>query len=474
LNSLYRKVVVKSEFDALMPFSSCEKIRKSKGDTHTSIELIIQQAIKHSEQVSKIAPLLKGNNLQHTCNNIHSFLFNHFQYKADDSEQLLRSPACAWQKRLEGIDCKSYSIIASCLLINLGLKHYIRKIKQPTFNPEGYTHVYAVVPKNQLTGDLRNGYYTIDGTLPTTVEPKFIETKDFYMDLQHYALNGAQGLNAVAIWDNFKSKFLSNLSLKSISNLKCWGGTGFTDVNAEQQLAAYNNYVSDKFLRLHQAIEQKQTPEQISVYINEIRRSVSGFWLNFETMKGEGWNQCSRQNMSSLQVVMEQVASDTMVKFEKWLQNYFSTVTQSTQFLIASEIVAVMGGFPSQNKYGIPYYEYNYVVYTIKDSVIEIAAFEFTPYMLQTPSSSFDIKKYIETASLFLNIKGITNTGSGTGSGTGGSSTSTNDTVENTDGKSNTVYWVVGGIGLSVLAWKLYTANQSATKKTTKTPTKVK
>lgn len=450
MNSLYRKVVAKSEFDALMPESSCEKVRKSKGDTHTSIELMIEQIMKHNNQVSKIAPLLKGNSLQDTCNNIHSFLFNHFQYKADSSDQMLRSPACSWKQRFEGIDCKSYSIIASCLLINLDLKHYIRKIKQPTFNPDGFTHVYVIVPINQETGNLKQGYYTIDGTLQTTIEPTFIETKDFYMELQHYALNGP--LNGSTFnWTTIKQKLFSNISISSILNIRCWGGTGFDTTVANNTVNVYNNYLTDKMVLLFKAIEAKQSDEALTALINEILVSATGLWANFNWKKGEGWNVCSRDNMEAVMQFADETGTNTLMKFKKWVLYYFDATQTPNKVYNAQVLAGKMGVSPCDNT------DTNFAMpestYKLKPNLTEFTPFEFTPYAINTPPSTFDVSQFLQTAENVIPLVFPTNDGGGN-AGTGGSYSTDNG---NTPTKSNnTGLYVVGFGALGYLAYRYF------------------
>ena len=100
---------------------------------------------------------------------IQNFLYWHLQYALDGEKQLLRSPACSWVSRFQGIDCKSYSIFASTILLNAGISHYMRRIKQKG-NPDAFTHVYVVVPIDQQSYDLSKEYYTIDGTIDISVK----------------------------------------------------------------------------------------------------------------------------------------------------------------------------------------------------------------------------------------------------------------------------------------------------------------
>ena len=93
---------------------------------------------------------------------------------------MLRSPACSWASRHSGIDCKSYTIFGSTVLLNMGIKHYMRRIVQPS-HPDGYTHVYLVIPKNQKTANLNSGYYLIDGTINTEQELPYLKHDDVLM-----------------------------------------------------------------------------------------------------------------------------------------------------------------------------------------------------------------------------------------------------------------------------------------------------
>ncbi|MFK8294826.1 hypothetical protein ACI760_01370 [Capnocytophaga canimorsus] len=181
--SLYRPLLSGIRYDAYMPFSDCSSVKLGEGDTSFSIAKMKEWALKyrhHTERLTKrFFSSLKLNDL---CKEVHSFLFNHIQYKLDGTTQMLRSPACAWLTRNEGIDCKSYSIFASTILQNAGISHYMRRIKQQGVYPDAFTHVYIVVPKNQKTNHLSEGYYTIDGTIRQFGELPFLEKDDVFIE----------------------------------------------------------------------------------------------------------------------------------------------------------------------------------------------------------------------------------------------------------------------------------------------------
>lgn len=188
-NALHRPLTGGNSFNKYIPSSTCEKSYLGEGDTFFSMDGIKANILKNYTQTAKLAPQLQKNSLSETVTSIYDFLYNHIQYKADGADQNLRSPACSWHVRKEGIDCKSYSIFAGCLLASLGIKFYIRKIKQPGMLPSEFTHVYIIVPKDQKTGSLNSGYFVIDATKHQNTEADFIEKNDVFMgDLKHFGL----------------------------------------------------------------------------------------------------------------------------------------------------------------------------------------------------------------------------------------------------------------------------------------------
>ncbi|MCL9806962.1 hypothetical protein NAT51_15605 [Flavobacterium amniphilum] len=188
---LKRRIKNGDEFNHLIEKPKGQKVKLKKGDTFYSVSMMKVWVETFYRQVTKLSQILKGKTIQETCDKIHYFLYYDIQYQADGVTQNLRSPANSWFNRRDGIDCKSYSIFASSVLMNLGIKHYIRQIKQPKFNPKQYTHVYVVVPFNQVSGKLDKGDAIIDGTIHSNKEPNYTDKKDVFMDqkLPHIGLN---------------------------------------------------------------------------------------------------------------------------------------------------------------------------------------------------------------------------------------------------------------------------------------------
>ena len=188
---LKRRIKSGDEFNHLIEKPKNQKVELQKGDTFYSVAMMKVWVEKFYKQVAKLSEILKGQTIKETCDKIHYFLYYDIQYQADGVTQNLRSPANSWFNRREGIDCKSYSIFASSVLMNLGIKHYIRQIKQPNFNPRQYTHVYVVVPVDQQSGKLDNGHSIIDATIASNNEPNYTSKKDVFMNqkLPHIGLN---------------------------------------------------------------------------------------------------------------------------------------------------------------------------------------------------------------------------------------------------------------------------------------------
>jgi hypothetical protein len=183
--ALKRQLRTGKEYDKLIPRVNCKPTALGKGDTFFTVDQMKEWIEKYSFQTMALAKKLKGKGLKETVDNIYNFLYNHIQYTADGETQRLLSPACAWKQRHAGLDCKSFSVFASSILLNLGIEHLIRQIKQPGFHPNEFTHVYVVIPhKNSSNG------FIIDATKHQNVESIYIEKADQIMNkLTHVGLN---------------------------------------------------------------------------------------------------------------------------------------------------------------------------------------------------------------------------------------------------------------------------------------------
>lgn len=224
---LKRKLKGGKEFDILMPRVSCKTTTLGDGDTFFTVDRMKDWIEKFRHQTAKIALRLEGQTVEETVNNIYNFLYNHVQYEADGSLQQLRSPACTWMQRKQGVDCKSYSVFASSLLSNLGITHSIRQVKQPYFFPEEFTHVYVVIPKDQSKKEFSSNAptFVLDATKHENVEVNYLEKVDLPMNkLSHVGLNAPQDERTSKIIANFESfcQFLlsKGMPLDKVNNIR--------------------------------------------------------------------------------------------------------------------------------------------------------------------------------------------------------------------------------------------------------------
>lgn len=210
---LKRNLKEGKEYDKLIPRVKCERTILGEGDTFDTVDWMKGWIEKYAYQTAKLSTALKGRSLAETVDNIYRFLYDHVQYTADGALQQVRSPACTWTQRKEGVDCKSYSVFASSILSNLDIKHFIRQVRQPSFYPEEFTHVYVVVPKDQNVNDYSENAptFVLDATKHQNTESSYIEKVDLQMTkLKHIGLNAPQDERNQKIVKNFEnfSRFL--------------------------------------------------------------------------------------------------------------------------------------------------------------------------------------------------------------------------------------------------------------------------
>lgn len=328
---LWRPLQSGNEYEALFPNSACKTTYVGTGNTDLSISEMEKVILQYAWQTKKIANELQKKTLQATVASIHSFLFNNFQYKADDSNQLLRSPACSWKMRKDGIDCKSYSILASSILLNLKITHYVRKIKQPGYAPNDFTHVYVIVPKNQNTGSLSNGYLVIDGTLRSNIEPAFIGEKDLKMEgLKHYSLNAPTGDQASSGGGgNFFQRMDWSKVKSFISGIGCLGINGreksaYTHAALLRHLTA----VDALFAELIQDINLAGVSKNYVLMarnINEYRGLSKVFHQGgVNTLARKSWNSCTAGRLRVSNNQLDFYKSKINPLLSQWLSTYFN------------------------------------------------------------------------------------------------------------------------------------------------------
>lgn len=329
-NSLFRNLKNGAKYDALIKTDNCNKVYEGKGDTFFTIELMIKNIQENYKQAILLAPELKKQSLKETCHSIHHFLYWHFQYLQDEKPQMVRSLNCSWLERFTGIDCKSYSVVGGIILKQLGIKFYIRKIIQPGNNVDiglgNYSHVYLIVPINQTTGSINQGYYAIDGTLPHTIEPFFIKEKSFFMDnkLPHYSLNGpglygeeSEEIDYGAILSSVK-----NFIGKFIKDIGCIGGSAYNETRRDDDSTTV-------LAKLHEILANvnKATGENDMIALSyNVTTFVGVASWNASlagTKRSEGYNPCSTRNIDAVHKSFNFYRYSVVPALLEWLNTYF-------------------------------------------------------------------------------------------------------------------------------------------------------
>ena len=496
---LHRPIADGRQFENLIPKIKCEFTYSGQGDTDLSIKNMKAVVEKFSSQMTEVAAVLKQSSLENTVEAVFNFCYDHFQYKADDEDQMLRSPACSWSERFIGIDCKSYSILASSILSEMNLTHYIRKIKQPSYEPTEYTHVYVVIPANQKTGSLNEGYYVIDGTVEDNQEPAFIGKSDLLM-LKHYSSLNAPAPFALAaglasgpddepagatgtgqtVWGtattqagNYASGYVAQNSkgwfkkvnfenISAFFSKGCVGGTAYTDAWLTEDVLGMGKYCQLVMDEINVALATNNMPI-FNAKVNEFIGMVHMFVHCAVTKtNSQQWNGCSRTNFFKLIDGANFYFNVLRPAFNAWLDKYFTYVVEGSRNYSVNNVTTPnnimpfsgwVSNAPTQN---IPF-----KMFTKKSG--DIPVFQPTKYLfdLKTNPAAFNANDFLNSLQQAYNtIQNPTSifTG-GTNSGTPGTvpgSTPGNNSLQpvDTPKASNAgLNLVAGGLILGALVY---------------------
>lgn len=176
ITSGYRPIKKGDQYNRYFPQpQEKDRIVIEDGEVDDTVDLMRKVVHKYLADTENIAPVLKGNSINETCQNIWNFLYHHIQYKRDKRGlEQLRRPARSWADRKTGIDCDCFSIFASSILTNLGIRHAFRITK---YGEKHYQHVYVVVPNG-------NQMIIIDPVLSSfNYEKPYTARKDFFQSI---------------------------------------------------------------------------------------------------------------------------------------------------------------------------------------------------------------------------------------------------------------------------------------------------
>lgn len=430
-SSLKRKINTSKQYDKYFK-GTCKSTFIGTGDTNLSIETMAKWVEKYNHQTEKFAfQFLKNQNLAELVESIYNFLHDNIQYKIDGLEQKIRSPFCSWNERQTGIDCKSYSVFASCLLTNLGVKHYLRKIKQPSFSPDQYTHVYVVVPVNQKSLKL-DKYYIIDATIHKNNEVAFIgKPKDKLMEnvgLPHYGLGfSATNNNIISQFqvDKFKEllnkleqnqKISRNDSVNALKRLSYFNSIG-QKPTLEDLLPKLSNYrglagildgidfanlgdittfISCKFSSAFGESELRQEIEHLNFFFNthikylnqgiadnDLERVAENYTymigmsalLHYSAdakLKSKTWNSCSRTNLEAFRELCRKFRHNVVnTALKSYVEKFFNISKGSKVTYYSDRIEWFWTGYHNPKIFETSH-KYTF---EIKDTSISIPAF---------------------------------------------------------------------------------------------------
>jgi hypothetical protein len=454
---LSRNIKTGYEYEGLIPKYAGVSHNFDSGslnsDTFDTLKFMAIWVEKYHNQMSRIAPKLKGATIEKTVKNIYNFLYWHFQYKLDDDVQQLYSPSAAWHFRKTGFDCKTFSILASCILTELGIAHSFRKVQQPGLMPGEWSHVYVIVHD-------KNKDYVIDATNHTNTEVFY--TKKFDMSLKHRGLAGGYPIVNVGMrsFDGLgNSKFnglgcgtnvncgcnqkglgldLSSLDLGQLkdlvnidqiknlfSNISCIGGTAYDKSLLEGNVTLMN----DLFLRFKNQINNSKNQNNLNELAINVAKFTANINLIIETYTkkraSKSWNSCSKANFDATLKAAQffKIASTAL---QGWLQTYYNVGSVKQTLTVTNEGWEVL-----PNWWGMhitPWIVVNQPVYNLTPKA-DAPNFEFTQYILEaTNSNSFNLSSFLQTlgnvAAVIDPQTGLPTTGSPTGSGINNSTTS--------------------------------------------------
>lgn len=421
---LHRNLDSGKEFEKLIPEPTGDDFfieeKDEFSDTYDTIESIANCVEDYAFQYEKVAEVLKGNNVLETIENNYWFLYWHHQYKIDEklTNQKLCSPSYAWKHRKIGFDCKTFSLLASCLLVNQGIEHSIRKVKLS--EAEGWSHVYVVIPFNGKD-------YVIDATKHTNTEVgPIIEKYDYDMSkyLKHHVLGNPLvgyldidspeqpflacpstncGCANTGLSNPYSSlngdeqtSFLGiDFSSWNLGSLSCWGGA-FDSNTFNSHLAEVTNFYKNEINNLNNAVVNNN-PAGVQKAVNRIMQQalMNAHYSNLAA--GYWWSsQCTIESVNAFNQASNyflQLFRKTLIN--SWLTEYF---TFSKYTRLSSTIEMYTTNYYPNDQFVIFIDTTQYKNVEFKENLSEIKAFQFTPYSNQTAfTTSFSPVKYIDS-----------------------------------------------------------------------------
>lgn len=518
---LHRQLQSGKEFEGLIPPSKGTQqyfeAENEFSDTYETLEYMALWAYKYAYQIKKVAPLLKGATLSETVENIYKWLYCHFQYKIDGQLQQLYAPSAAWENRVTGFDCKTYSLLASTILQNLSIPHTFRKVKQAGMMPKEWTHVYVIVPTQN------NKYLVIDATTHNNKEVSFIEKYDYTMKLKHVGLacpaTNEPSFNYDALGCSCDKGFAGDYgfdmnSLYTVQNpqgyvkglgsgvddepqgdtttdttintgsitsedinwswiktflktpISCWGGSGFDGQEADDAFTSIVSFFSKLILDINNAVKSNNVTE-ISRLDNMFYGYAIGGYYAYAAKKFKGYNSCTNANIDKMMAVLNFYIKSVLPAYEVWISRYYS-ITDVGMKRYESNMYETVGFFYSWVTDPTDWRDIKIRQFNPKPISAPIMAFEFTPYMEQVAAGSTALNAQTFMDSLNTILVGVKTVSSGTSTGSTGGGTYDGSTGGYIDGgakpkTSNMGMNLLIGSALAYAAYSFYNSQKKST-----------
>lgn len=455
---LRRKILKGEQYEKLLPKVQCEMHFCGKGNTDFSISRMKEAVELFSDQTLEISKLLHSNSLSKLCQNVHFFSYWHFDYNADDEDQMLRSPACSWYHRYQGIDCKSYTIIASCILTNLNINHFIRKVG---YEETGrFTHVYVIVPVDQSVKKWEDlgEYYMIDGTINTSKEIDFIDVRDEFMSgMPHYFLNGRAKRYQLNGGINF-----AQLSFNSIKNLfaslSCLGGTAYNEAMVNQNVNKYVSWANGMVQQINDAIKNNDyalLASKVQEFDGMTAVIHTASWDKKWWFDG---NTCTNKGFDAFIQVAKYFDESVATALYAYINKYWNLTTSSGSKTFTNAGLESQGWVflespgDFQTNIAIPNFQL-----TLKNLVNQIPAFEFSAPLVESAQNGtpVNIPQFLDSLSTIIQVFNPNN-GNGTGEEFGGDYTIEDMPTEDNQSKAGFGTFAVVTVGLIAAGWAFF------------------
>lgn len=405
------------EYNRLIPKPTGTYVLLANGNTSIALQKIKYWSERYAHEAQELAKTFLASTLETTLTNVKSFSFNHFQYKIDGYDQLIRSLSRAWyNERFTGIDCKSYTCIISQILICLGIKHYLRRVGFD--KKKGYSHVYVVVPEDQQSGILNHDYYVLDGTVNFTIydELNFVKKDDLKME-GNYPIYGlavplsssslgcpsGSGQSCSCGCSGSNHNALAGIDfdglINTIGSIDCIGGSAYSESRLESDLDFYQDLIDQSIEKINNYASGNIA--LLGKEVTKLKLTLMVCSSAFDAKLKNGWNSCTTKRLKFIKDVASKYSVAGIIALESWLNAYFTKGSQiGSATLKSSDIIDSLwaGMVRPEIKLILPIHSY-----TVKAS--NIPYFELEDYVKGVIDGSLTL-----SSNSFLNhIKNITN-----------------------------------------------------------------